>query len=138
MRISDWSSDVCSSDLGAAEERQRQAGDVDVAAGGLQHGAAVTVEVADAHAGPGEHRAAEHVDVAAARQQAAVDHLDAAVAATPTQPDLAAIAGRVAGIDVDHVQRDALFLATSHAVHRIALAIQPEVAAAGVDRGEVE
>src|SRR3546814_1382380 len=85
MRISDWSSDVCSSDL-----------------------------------------------------QAAVDHLDAAVAATPTQPDLAAVAGRVAGIDVDHVRRDALFLATSHAVHRIALAIQPEVAAAGVDRGEVE
>src|SRR3546814_3321998 len=70
--------------------------------------------------------------------RSSVDHLDAAVAATPTQPERAAIAGRVAGIDVDHVQRDALFLATSHAVHRIALAIQPEVAAAGVDRGEVE
>src|SRR3546814_953075 len=55
-----------------------QAGDVDVAAAGLQHGAAVAVEVADEHAGPGEHRAAEHVDVAAARQQAAVDQLRSA------------------------------------------------------------
>src|SRR3546814_13772994 len=95
-----------------------QAGYVDVAAAGLQHGAAVAAEVADEHAGPGEHRAAEHVDVAAARQQAAVDHLDAAVAATPTPPDLAAVAGRVAGIDVDHVQRDALFPLTSHPAPR--------------------
>src|SRR3546814_11576526 len=50
---------LVAAERGAAEERQRQAGDVDVAAGGLQHGAAVTVEVADAHAGPGEHRTSD-------------------------------------------------------------------------------
>src|SRR3546814_12402994 len=118
MRISDWSSDVCSSDL--------------VAARGLQHGAAVTVEVADEHAGAGEHRGAEHVHVAADRQQAAVDHLDAAVAATPTQPDLAAVDGRDAGIDVDHVHGAAIFYATSNAVHSRALHLQPDVAPARV------
>src|SRR3546814_17707628 len=85
---------LVAAERGAAEERQRQAGDVDVAAGGLQHVAAVTVEVADAHAGPGEHRAAEHVDVAAARHQAAVHHPHPAVAAPPTTPDPAALSGR--------------------------------------------
>src|SRR3546814_12497214 len=96
-----------------------QAGYVDVAAAGLQHGAAVAVEVADEHAGPGEHRAAEHVDVAAARQQAAFDHLDAAVAASPTQPDLASVSGRVAGFDVDHVQPLTLILASRHSLSLI-------------------